>query len=492
MLFIIITFTLLAIVCALTLAYINGKYKFFKTRRIVGPKPELFFGNMREAFFKRRHFSSIIDDFYQMYKDSEQIIGFYNITTPYYLLTSPEVIKQVLVKDFKHFRNNEFSGLSDKKKDPVMALNPFVMRDEEWKEKRTEVATGMTQNRLKSMFPLVQDVGKRFAEYLKVELKHNPSKSFDSREICVRYTCDTVSSCIFGIDGGSFTKKESEIINMGNKMIRSISDAAKSFLPKRLMPQDVQDFFIYLMEEAIKYRDSHSINRDDFLAHIISLKKKKEMSNIEMVAHGVTFFLDGFDTSSIGLAPIFYELGKNQRVQNKLREELLATFPNEDDITYDKLLDHQYLDNVIYESLRINPPITFANRECSENITLELNNKNITIGKGEKIIIPLVSIQQDPEYFHNPKEFIPERFDHGIKEYRDKGLLFPFGEGPRECLGKRFALLQVKIAIYSIIRNFEISVNEELTAKNLEIDPEELLMNVKKGGMWLNFKNIPC
>lgn len=172
-----------------------------------------------------------------------------------------------------------------------MALNPFVMRDEEWKEKRTEVATGMTQNKLKSMFPLVHDVGKKFADYLKAELKQNPEKSFDSREICVRYTCDTVSSCIFGIDGGSFTKKESEIISMGNKMIRSISDAAKSFIPKRLMPQDVQDFFVFLMEEAIKYRIEHSISRDDFLAHIITLKKKKQMTEIEMVAHGVTFFL---------------------------------------------------------------------------------------------------------------------------------------------------------------------------------------------------------
>jgi len=111
MLFIIITLTLIAIACALTFAYINEKYKFFNTRGIAGPKPEFFFGNMREAFYKRRHFSSIIDDFYQMYKNSEQIIGFYNITTPYYLLISPEVIKQILVKDFKHFRNNEFSGL---------------------------------------------------------------------------------------------------------------------------------------------------------------------------------------------------------------------------------------------------------------------------------------------------------------------------------------------------------------------------------------------
>lgn len=189
-----------------------------------------------------------------------------------------------------------------------MCLNPFVMRDEEWKEKRTEVATGMTQNKLRSMFPLVDDVAKKFVTYLKEEMKGNPNMSFESREIAVRYTCDTVASCIFAIDGRSFEKEESEIIKMGMKMIRSISDAAKSFLPKRLMPQDVQDFFIFLMEEAIKHRNENNVNRDDFLAHIISLKKKKKMNEIAMVAHGVTFFLDGFDTSSIGMAPVFYEV----------------------------------------------------------------------------------------------------------------------------------------------------------------------------------------
>jgi cytochrome P450 len=158
-----------------------------------------------------------------------------------------------------------------------MALNPFVMRDDEWKEKRTEVATGMTQNKMRSMFPLVIDVAERFVDYLKSETR-NPAKSFESKEICVRYTCDTVSSLIFAIDGGSFRDEDSKIIEMGNKMMRSISDSAKSFLPKRLMPQDVQEFFIYLMEQAINYRVQNNINRDDFLAHIIALKKKKEMS----------------------------------------------------------------------------------------------------------------------------------------------------------------------------------------------------------------------
>jgi cytochrome P450 len=128
-----------------------------------------------------------------------------------------------------------------------MALNPFVMRDDEWKEKRTEVAVGMTQNKLKSIFPLIDDVARKFSQYITRELAENPKKTFNARDICVRYTCDTVATCIFAIDGGSFAKDDSEIIRMGDKMIRSISDAAKSFLPKRLMPQDVQDFFVYLV-----------------------------------------------------------------------------------------------------------------------------------------------------------------------------------------------------------------------------------------------------
>lgn len=159
-----------------------------------------------------------------------------------------------------------------------MALNPFVMRDDEWKEKRTEVAVGMTQNKLKSIFPLIEDVAEKFSTYLNNELLKDPTKSFDARDICVRYTCDSVSTCIFAIDGGSFVDGESEIIKMADKMIRSISDAAKSLLPKRLMPQDVQDFFVYLMDEAIKYRVENGVERDDFLAHIISLRKKKGIS----------------------------------------------------------------------------------------------------------------------------------------------------------------------------------------------------------------------
>src|SRR5690349_20808068 len=152
------------------------------------------------------------------------------------------------------------------------------MKDDDWKEKRTEVAVGMTQNKLKSIFPLIEDVAEKFAAYITKEIEGNTKKTFDARDLCVRHTCDSVSTFIFAIDGGGFTQNESEIIKMADKMTRSISDAAKSFFYKRFMPQEVQDFFVYLMNEAIKYRTEKRIERDDFLAHIISLRDKKGIS----------------------------------------------------------------------------------------------------------------------------------------------------------------------------------------------------------------------
>ena len=88
-------------------------------------------------------------------------------------------------------------------------------------------------------------------------------------------------------------------------------------------------------------------------------------------------------------------------------------------------------------------------------------------------------------------KFIPERFnpEHGgLKAYKDKGVYLSFGDGPRICLGMRFALMQSKAAIAHLVKNFEITVNEK-TQLPLMIDPKEFF-NVKLGGVWLDFKRI--
>lgn len=75
-----------------------------------------------------------------------------------------------------------------------------------------------------------------------------------------------------------------------------------------------------------------------------------------------------------------------------------------------------------------------------------------------------------------------------MKAFQDKGVFLGFGAGPRICLGMKFAMMQTKIAIAELIRNFEVSVNEK-TQLPLTLDPKEIL-NVKTGGIWINFKAL--
>lgn len=150
-----------------------------------------------------------------------------------------------------------------------------------------------------------------------------------------------------------------------------------------------------------------------------------------------------------------------------------------------------YLDAVFNETLRMHPPATFTSRVCTEPITLEFKGQKVAIEKGMNIYIPIYQLHYDPDIFEDPETFKPERFDNehgGLKAFKDKGVFLPFGDGPRICLGMRFAQLQSKAAIASIVKNFAISVNSK-TEEKLIIDPKEFI-NIKKGGLWCDLKPI--
>lgn len=133
-----------------------------------------------------------------------------------------------------------------------------------------------------------------------------------------------------------------------------------------------------------------------------------------MASHGVTFFLDGYDTTSVALSPLLLEVSKtfafklqikkfslqlarNQNIQNKLRDEIFSAVDENNRISYEKLSDLPYFDKVVYESLRMNPPLTFSNRVCTEEIELEtVKGHKAVIEKGTRIIIPILSYHHDP------------------------------------------------------------------------------------------------
>lgn len=104
-----------------------------------------------------------------------------------------------------------------------------------------------------------------------------------------------------------------------------------------------------------------------------------------------------------------------------------------------------------------------------------MTGTNHIIQKGTWIKIPVFAIHHDSEYYPEPSKFNPDRFESD--EYRNRHLMtwIPFGEGPRSCIGLRFALMNLQIALTMLLRDFEILPCEK-TPKSIAINPKKTLL----------------
>lgn len=352
---------------------------------------------------------------------------------------------------------------------------------------------------------MIDDVCEKMTKYLNIECeKEKPVNGFDARELAAKFTVDVVSKCGFGVEANSFEDNDAVIRKMGTGItsfgtmtiaylaLTSIFPFVRKFWKKSLVSKNIEQFFIQLMKDAIDYREKSNVDQGDYLNYLIQIKKQKNLGDIDLAAHGISFFVDGFDTSSLVIAHALYELGRTSKVQEKLRDEIKEYLTKHEKIDSDLINEMPYLNQVVYEALRLHPPGAFLSRKCTEQFEIDgLKDKKIIIEEGMIINIPIYTIHRDAEYYENPDDFYPERFDPengGVKVFRDKGVLMPFGDGPRMCLGMRFALVQVKAGIVEIIKNFRVSVNKK-TQEPLVLMPSEIL-TVPIGGLWLDIEKI--
>ncbi|CAL1290446.1 unnamed protein product [Larinioides sclopetarius] len=175
----------------------------------------------------------------------------------------------------------------------------------------------------------------------------------------------------------------------------------------------------------------------------------------ELVAQCVIFFLAGYDTTSSTLSLATYELALNPDVQEKVYQEIVDTLKEANgELTYDTLKSMKYLDCIISETLRLYPPVLRNERQSVAEYTL--GDTGITIPKNMLISIPVFAMHRDPEFFPNPDKFDPDRFTPEERQKRDPYCYQPFGAGPRNCVGMRFVLTEVKLCLAYVIANFKI------------------------------------
>ncbi|KAJ0179224.1 hypothetical protein K1T71_004936 [Dendrolimus kikuchii] len=193
-------------------------------------------------------------------------------------------------------------------------------------------------------------------------------------------------------------------------------------------------------------------NRHAFLDLLLLAEVEGKRLDDESVREEVdTFMFEGHDTTTSGLVFSLYCLAKHKEVQEKIYTELKEIFGDDlnRDPTYTELQQMKYLELVIKETLRLYPSVPLIERK----ITHDCNIAGSHVPKNTSLIIDIFHMQRNPEVYENPLDFIPERFEKPLKS---PFAWVPFSAGPRNCIGQRFALMEMKVTIAAVIKNFEI------------------------------------
>ena len=146
-------------------------------------------------------------------------------------------------------------------------------------------------------------------------------------------------------------------------------------------------------------------------------------------------------------------VGNYPDIQEKLYQEIISIFPGNEPVDdIEKINQCDYLDCCIKESLRLYPPVPLIARHLEEDVQLDGH----LLLKGSDIVLNIYCIHRDPTVYPNPSEYNPERFDSSNISNIPKGAYLPFGILPRNCIGYRFALIEMKNFLIHILRKFKI------------------------------------
>ncbi|XP_046385902.1 cytochrome P450 6k1-like [Ischnura elegans] len=497
-----------------------------------------FFGSMKDSFLQK---VAMADEQRRIYSAAEgyRYTGYHKFSTPALMLRDPELIKEVMVKEFSSFHDNDFDVTLSM--DPMMGRNLFFMSGERWKRMRTTLTPAFSAGKMKLIFPLILDI----VEDLNKFLEESKEAEFEMKDIFARMATNVVASCAFGIKIDVLRSPEDEFRKIGREILEPTptrgfaqllflsSPLLTRILRVRFVPDKCTDFFRGVVRNVISVRSKSRENRKDFLNMMISLKNAgklgvepgkgvpldedrddADMTELkEQVAERILndpqalddvtaqllgFFLDGHETSSSSIAFTLFELAHNPDVQQKLREEVAGVKAEHGgELTYEALQEMPYLEMVQLESLRKFPPVPFTPRRCTRRYYFppaderaERESGGLWVEAGTPVMIPIYSIHRDPKHYPDPDAFIPERFAKGKEGKSVKGDTFlAFGEGPRMCIGNRFARLVSKAAIAALVSSYQFKPCNEKTPNPIEWDPASVLLYSKRG-LWVKCEKI--
>ncbi|MRX66795.1 Cytochrome P450 [Flavobacterium resistens] len=213
-----------------------------------------------------------------------------------------------------------------------------------------------------------------------------------------------------------------------------------------------------IIQEIIEERDSSNEDFNDLLNMLMDTRYEdtgESMSMQQLIDEIKVLFIAGHETTANALTFTLHFLGKHSDVQQKVFDEITEIESQTDDVI-EQLQKMSYLNAVLNESMRLYPPAWITDRQNVEDDVVG----NFKIKKGTLIGISFFELHRNPKYWENPDEFIPERF-LGEQKKQSMQYFYPFGAGPRMCIGAGFAIYEMCLAISQIVKRYVIESNTD-------------------------------
>jgi len=229
------------------------------------------------------------------------------------------------------------------------------------------------------------------------------------------------------------------------------------------------------MSKTINARKGNELG-EDLLSVFLRMRDEEtgqSMHDDEIAEEVLGIIVGGQETSATALVWTLYELSLNAEVEEKLLNEIMDV-TNGEQISFTKIGELKYLKMVIQESMRLHPPFWFENRNAMHDV--ELGGAHIR--KGSMIAFSRYALHRNTEYWEDPETFKPDRFDE--ESFREKNGLqslayLPFSSGPRICIGRHFAMMEMMVILCSILQKYKLRVNSHYKHKvaiNLTMEPK--------------------
>jgi len=407
---------------------------------IPGPAPQFLIGNALDFVGTPSHIR--LYEYALAYGD---IMRFWLFNQASILINDPALIEQVLVSD----RDSYYKNSPRKAAEPVMGDSLFLSNGRDWEFKRHNHPFSATHinNYFEQILPIIRETTDSYLENLQ------PSSTPKSVEFFGELV--KLSFRIFGLTilGSAMNSDYFEAFNtlmqeMNNRGGQQFLPYPLSLNPKFWLQRQQWNNFI---EKQISQSQQHSSPRGiDLLSFVI---QDTALSTTQLRDELSTTFTAGTRNVAEAVAAVLFLCAKNPAAMQKLESEITA-FLEEHNNEFQQVDVNllKYLDLVVKEALRLYPAVPLFIREVLPGRTVNLGGYRIP--ERTQVFISSWSFHRNPKHWQNPDDFVPERFTNVPPSFH----YFPFGAGPRQCIGMAFTLLCTKVILINIVSQYSLEL----------------------------------